>query len=119
LCNLFRKFGSIILKGLVQNKPLEEIIASYPGNMPYSTKVIPAALSAAIPPVNLLLLQFFLKSVDDADAKFILLDGRIRESQAGSQDLQSLTSIPYIGFIDTRNQSLLSPVKCSGLSGIF
>jgi hypothetical protein len=85
-----------------------------------STDAISAALPAPIPPVTLSLLQSYLKFVNNVDAKIILLDGRIRESEAGKfRELQSLTSIPSIGFIDTRNQSLLSSVKCSGLSGIF
>jgi len=100
LSDLFGKSGSIILKGLVQNKPLEKIIASLPRKMRGSTDAISAALPAAIPPVTLILLQSYLKLVEDLDAEIKLLEGRIRESLTDkSRELQILTSIPGIGFI--------------------
>lgn len=65
-----------------------------------STNVISAALPAAIPPVTLILLQSYLKLVDDFDAEIKLRGGRIRESLTGKfRELQILTAIPGIGFI--------------------
>ncbi|PKG31867.1 IS110 family transposase [Methanoregula sp.] len=85
---------------MVQNKPLEEIITSLPRKMRGNTDAISAALPAAIPPVTLILLQSYLKLVDNLDAEIRLLEGKIRESLAGkSRELQILTSIPGIGFI--------------------
>jgi transposase len=67
LSDLFGKSGTIILKGLVQNKPFEEIIESLPKKMRGSADAISSALPASIPPVFLVLLQSHLKIVDDLD----------------------------------------------------
>ena len=100
LSDLFGKSGTIILQGLVQNKPLEEIIKSLPKKMRGSADAISAALPASIPPVTLVLLQSYLKLVDDLDNEIKLIEGRIRESLTGkSREIQILTSIPGIGFI--------------------
>jgi transposase len=100
LSDLFGKSGTIILNGLVQNKPLEEIIKSLPKKMRGSADVISATVPASIPQVTLVLLQSYLKLVDDLDLEIKLLEGRIRESLADkSREIQILTSIPGIGFI--------------------
>ena len=65
-----------------------------------SADAISAALPASIPPVTLVLLQSYLKLVDDLDNEIKLIEGRIRESLTGkSREIQILTSIPGIGFI--------------------
>jgi len=100
LSDLFGKSGTIILNGLVQNKPFEEIIKSLPKKMRGSADAIAATVPASIPQVTLVLLQSYLKLVDDLDNEIKLLEGRIRESLAGkSREIQILTSIPGIGFI--------------------
>ena len=100
LSDLFGKSGSIILKGLVQNKSLDEIIESLPKKMRGNADIISATLPASISPVVLVLLQSYLKLVDDLDAEIKLLEGRIRESLATkSREFQIITSIPGIGFI--------------------
>jgi len=100
LSDLFGKSGSIILKRLAQNKPLDEIIESLPKKMRGCADVISKTLPASIPPVVLVLLQSYLKLVDDLDAEIKLLEGRIRESLATkSREFQIITSIPGIGFI--------------------
>lgn len=63
LSDLFGKSGSIILKGLAQNKPLDEIIESLPKKMRGNADVISATIPASIPPVVLVLLQSYLKLV--------------------------------------------------------
>jgi len=100
LSDLFGKSGSIILKGLVQNKSLKEIINSLPKKMKGNAEAISAALPASISPIFLALLQSYLKLVEDLDTEIKLLEGRIRESLRGkSREIQILTSIPGIGFI--------------------
>lgn len=100
LSDLFGKSGSIILKGLAQNKPLDEIIESLPKKMRGNADIISATIPASIPPVVLVLLQSYLKLVDDLDVEIKLLEGRIRESLANkSREFQIITSIPGIGFI--------------------
>jgi transposase len=100
LSDLFGKSGSIILKGLVQNKSLDAIIESLPKKMRGHADRISATLPASISPVVLVLLQSYLKLVDDLDAEIKLLEGRIRESLATkSREFQIITSIPGIGFI--------------------
>ncbi len=100
LSDLFGKSGTIILKGLIQNKPLEEIIESLPKKMKGSADTISAAIPASIPPVYLVLLESYLKLVEDLDAEIKLLEGRIRESLVNkSREIQIVTSIPGIGFI--------------------
>jgi len=100
LSDLFGKSGSIILKGLAQNKSLDEIIESLPKKMRGHADVISATLPASISPVVLVLLQSYLKLVDDLDDEIKLLEGRIRESLANkSREVQIITSIPGVGFI--------------------
>lgn len=100
LSDLFGKSGSIILKGLVQNKSLEEIIESLPRKMRGSAATIAATVPATISPVTLALLQSYLKLVDNLDIEIKLLEGRIRELLvAKTREIQVLTSIPGIGFI--------------------
>jgi transposase len=100
LSDLFGKSGSIILKGLAQNKSLDEIIESLPKKMRGHADVISATLPASISPVVLVLLQSYLKLVDDLDDEIKLLEGRIRESLANkSREFQIITSIPGVGFI--------------------
>ena len=100
LSDLFGKSGTIILKGLVQNKPFEEIIESLPKKMRGSADAISSAIPASNPPVFLVLLQSYLKLVDDLDNEIKLLEGRIREALINkSREIQILTSIPGIGFI--------------------
>jgi len=82
LSDLFGKSGSIILKGLAQNKSLDAIIESLPKKMRGHADIIPATLPASISPVVLVLLQSYLKLADDLDAEIKLLEGRIRESLA-------------------------------------
>jgi len=100
LSDLFGKSGMIILNGLVQNEPLEEIIKSLPKKMRGSVDIISSTVPASIPQVTLVLLQSYLKLVEDLDQEIKLLEGRIRESLASkSREIQILTSIPGIGFI--------------------
>ena len=100
LSDLFGKSGSIILKGLAQNIPLDEIIESLPKKMRGNADIISATIPASIPTVVLVLLQSYLKLVDDLDAEIELLEGRIRESLANkSREFQIIASIPGIGFI--------------------
>ncbi len=100
LSDLFGKSGSIILKGLVQNNSLDEIIESLPRKMRGSADTIAATVPATISPVTLALLQSYLKLVDDLDCEIKLLEGRIRELLAAkTREIQVLTSIPGIGFI--------------------
>ena len=100
ISDLFGKSGTIILKGLVQNKPFEEIIESLPKKMRGSADAISSAIPASNPPVFLVLLQSYLKLVDDLDNEIKLLEGRIREALINkSREIQILTSIPGIGFI--------------------
>lgn len=100
LSDIFGKSGSIILKGLAQKKPLDEIIESLPKKMRGNADIISATIPASIPPVVLVLLQSCLKLVDDLDTEIKLLEGRIRESLATkSREFQIITSIPGIGFI--------------------
>jgi hypothetical protein len=49
LSDLFGKSGTIKLKDLIQNKPVEEIIKSLPKKMKGHAYAISAALSASIP----------------------------------------------------------------------
>lgn len=100
LSDLIGKSGSIILKGLAQNKSLDAIIESLPKKMRGHADIISATLPASISPVVLVLLQSYLKLVDDLDVEIKLLEGRIRESLANkSREFQIVTSIPGIGFI--------------------
>lgn len=100
LSDLFGKSGSIILKGLVQNKPLEEIINTLPKRMRAKPDAIIAALPTSISPVCLTLLQLYLNVIDIHDTEIKLLEGRIREALASkSKVLHILTSIPGVGFI--------------------
>lgn len=100
LSDLFGKSGSIILKGLVQNKPFEEIIKSLPKRMRTNADAISETLPASIPSVCLVLLQSYLAVIDNLDKEIKLLEGRIRETLASkSKELQILTSVPGIGFI--------------------
>jgi len=100
LSDLFGKSGTIILQGMVQNKPLEEIIESLPKKMRCHTDAIFAAVPASIPPVTIVLLQSYLKVVNDLDNEIKSIEGRIRESLTGkSREIQILTSVPGIGFI--------------------
>ncbi len=84
LSDLFGKSGTIILKGLIQNKPLEEIIESLPKKMKGSADAISAAIPASIPPVYLVLLESYLKLVEDLDAE-IKLTGRKDSGIFGEQ----------------------------------
>jgi transposase len=100
LTDLFGKSGSIILKGLVQNKPFEEIINSLPKRMRARPDAIITTLPASIPQVCLILLQSYLNVIDILDKEIKLLEGRIREALASkSKELQILTTVPGIGFI--------------------
>lgn len=100
LSDLFGKSGTIILKGLVQHKTWEEITESLPKKMKGSADTISAAIPASIPPVCLVLLESYLKLVEDLDAEIKLLEGRIRASLVNkSREIQIVTSIPGIGFI--------------------
>ena len=100
LSDLFGKSGSIILKGIVENKPLEEIINSLPKRMRVNADAISTTLPLSIPPVCLVLLQSYLNLVERHDDEIKLLEGRIREAlQNKSREQQILTSIPGIGFI--------------------
>jgi transposase len=100
LTDLFGKSGTIILKGLVQNKPFEEIINSLPKRMRARPDAIITTLPASIPPVCLILLQSYLNVIDILDKEIKLLEGRIREALTSkSKELHILTSVPGIGFI--------------------
>jgi transposase len=100
LSDLFGKSGSIILKGLVQNKPLDEIISTLPKRMQAKPDAIIAALPTSISPVGLTLLQSYLNVIDIHDTEIKLLEGRIREALASkSKEFHILTSIPGVGFI--------------------
>jgi transposase len=100
LTDLFGKSGSIILKGLVQNKPFEEIINSLPKRMRARPDAIITTLPASIPPLCLILLQSYLNVIDILDKEIKHLEGKIREALASkSKELDILTSVPGIGFI--------------------
>ena len=100
LSDLFGKSGSIILKGIVENKPFEEIVNSLPKRMRGSADAISATLPLSIPPVCLVLLQSYLNLVENHDEEIKLIEGRIREAlQSKSREQQILTSIPGVGFI--------------------
>lgn len=100
LSDLFGKSGTIILQGLVQNKPLEEIIESLLKKMRGRADAISTTLPASIPPVTVVLLQSYLKLVYDLDNEIKLIERRIRESLTGkSREIQILASISGIGFI--------------------
>jgi len=100
LTDLFGKSGSIILKGLVQNKPIEEIINSLPKRMRARPDAIITTLPASIPQVCLILLKSYLNVIDILDKEIKLLEGRIREALTSkSKELHILTSVPGIGFI--------------------
>jgi transposase len=100
LSDLFGRSGTIVLNGLVRKKPLEELIKSLPTKMQGRADAIAATVPASIPQVTLVLLQSYLKLVDDLDLEIKLLEGKIRESLARkSREIQILTSIPGIGFI--------------------
>jgi transposase len=98
--DLFGKSGPLILKGLVQKKPFEEIIKSLPKKVRGRADEISAALPISISPVFLVLLESYLKLVDDLDIEIKHLEGKIREALTGKpREIQILTSIPGIGFI--------------------
>jgi transposase len=100
LSDLFGRSGTIVLNGLVRKKPLKEIIKSLPTKMQDRADAIAATVPRSIPQVTLVLLQSYLKLVDDLDLEIKLLEGKIRESLASkSREIQILTSIPGIGFI--------------------
>jgi transposase len=100
LSDLFGKSGSIILKGLAQNKPLDEIISTLPKRTRASSDSLISTLPASISPVCLTLLQSYLNVIDILDKEIKLLEGRIREALTGkSKELRILTSVPGIGFI--------------------
>jgi len=100
LSDLFGKSGSIILKGIVENQPFDEIVKSLPKRMRASADAISATLPMSIPPVCLVLLQSYLNLVDRHDDEIKLIEGRIREAlQNKSREQQILTSIPGVGFI--------------------
>jgi transposase len=98
--DMFGKSGLIVLKGVLQNQTFEEIVASLPKKMRSRADAIFAVLPATIPPTTLVLLQSYVKLVDDLTAEIKLIEGRIREAlTANSRELQILTSVPGIGFI--------------------
>lgn len=100
LSDIFGKSGSIILKGLAQNKPLYEIINTLPKRTRASSDALTSTLPASIPPVCLTLLQSYLNVIDILDREIKLLEGRIREAlTTKSKELRILTSVPGIGFI--------------------
>lgn len=82
LSDLFGRSGTIVLNGLVRKKPLEEIIKSLPTKMQGRADAIAATVPRSIPQVTLVLLQSYLKLVDDLDLEIKLLEGKIRESLA-------------------------------------
>lgn len=98
--DMFGKSGLIVLKGIAQNKPLKEIVDSLPKKMQSKGEQISAVVPAAIPQVTLILLQSYLKIVDEMSIEIKLIEGRIRESlNYKSREFQILTSIPGVGFI--------------------
>ena len=100
LSDLFGKSGIIILNGLVQNKPVNEIMRSLPKRSQAISDTLLATLPASISTVCLTLLQSYLTVIDILDREIKLLEGRIRETlSTKSRELKILTSIPGIGFI--------------------
>jgi len=100
LSDLFGKSRAIILRGLVQNKPLDEIMRSLPKRSQAISDTLLATLPASISPVCLTLLQSYLTVIDILNQEIKLLEGRIRETMSTkSKELRILTSVPGIGFI--------------------
>lgn len=98
--DMFGKSGLVVLKGIVQNKPMEDILDSLPKKMQSKGDQISAVIPVAIPQVTLILLQSYLKIVDELNTEIKLIEGRIRESLANKyREFQILTSIPGVGFI--------------------
>jgi transposase len=98
--DMFGKSGLIVLKGVLQNQPFDEIVTSLPKKMMSRAEAISAVLPATIPQTTLVLLQSYVKLVDDLTVEIKLIEGRIREAlTVKSRELQILTSVPGIGFI--------------------
>jgi hypothetical protein len=89
----FGKSGIIILKGLIQNKPLERIIESLPKKMKGSADIISAAIPASIHPGVFVLLESYLRLVENIDAGIKLPEGKSRKSLVNkSQEFKISTS---------------------------
>jgi transposase len=98
--DIFGKSGMIVLKGIVHGKSLEEIVAALPKKEKRKASAIAAAVPATIPHSTLILLQSYLKLVNELTQEVHLIEENIREALTDkSREFQILTSIPGVGFI--------------------
>ena len=99
--DIFCKSGRYIMDGLVEEKPLEEILKGIPsGKIRKKQELIRAALENRLNDTNRMLVRDALEILDNLESKMEKLSLEVlKKVQQKSKDLAIVMSIPGMGFV--------------------
>ena len=96
-CDIFGKSGMLILTGVIDGKPVEEILATLPVRTRKRSEEIRSVLGTPLPELAIVRMQCCLDLIKDLDHQIGILMQRIH--QCAARQTRLLTSIPGIGYL--------------------